>query len=302
MQKIVTHSYVSNAIGPHFLIFGGIHGNEVCGQLALDRLHGELDSGLIRLKKGTLDFVPRCNPGASPHHRYLEKNLNNIFRTIANPTAYEETLIPELLPLIDACDVLLDIHSFPSPGKPFVFQDYMDDTSRAFAENCGLDFIVMDWFSLVREPDRAEPGNYAHDRGKISTTIECGKNDDPASIDMAYHAIRSSLAHLGMVDYDAPRTPVQRVSVKEIVMRPAQFSFTGAWKNFDFIQKGTAIAAHDRTGEPLRAPYDSYILLPYDKADIGTEWYFLARKYEDGLTPTRSDVLRNKVNGGLEHD
>src|SRR6185436_170906 len=50
---------------------------------------------------------------------------------------------------------------------------------------------------------------YMRSVGGYATTLECGQHEDPQSPEVAYRAIRNTLAFLGIVDEPAPK-PVER--------------------------------------------------------------------------------------------
>ncbi|WP_436178356.1 hypothetical protein [Acidovorax sp. LjRoot66] len=51
--------------------------------------------------------------------RQGDRNLNRNLRVGAQPADYEDQIANVLCPLLDAHDVLLDLHSFHTPGQPF---------------------------------------------------------------------------------------------------------------------------------------------------------------------------------------
>lgn len=65
-------------------------------------------------------MVPVTNPYAYQQRtRQGDRNLNRNLRVGAQPADYEDQIANVLCPLLDAHDVLLDLHSFHTPGQPF---------------------------------------------------------------------------------------------------------------------------------------------------------------------------------------
>ncbi len=96
---------------------------------------------------------------------------------------------------------------------------------------------------------------------------------------MAYTAIVNGLKYLKMIGVPPKKTEdIQRYQVYEMVIRPEGYRFVNAWKTFDPINIDQVIAANDSTSKVLTVSQDSVILMPYDEADVGTEWYFLAKE------------------------
>src|SRR5580693_3444608 len=117
---IRSFAYTAEETGPRFLVLGAVHGNETCGTNAILRVMGELDSGKLRLARGHVVFVPVANPRAHESgQRFIERNLNRFFLPVKEPKAYEAKLNNILCPMVEACDVLLDLHSTTAGGIPF---------------------------------------------------------------------------------------------------------------------------------------------------------------------------------------
>ncbi len=124
-RKKSTHSLITTMIqkkeyhsgnpGKTLLVFGAIHGDEICGPKAIAEVMNEIDSGKIVLKSGKIIFVPVCNPEAfKQNKRFVDVNLNRVFKKHPNPTKYEEKLANILCDFMGDADILLDIHSISS--------------------------------------------------------------------------------------------------------------------------------------------------------------------------------------------
>src|SRR3989338_1050916 len=90
------------ADGPRILFFGGIHGNEPCGPRAIKNAIALFENGDIRLKRGSVHFVPIANPRAyRDKKRYIDEDLNRIFRKTEHPRSYEAHLANTLCDIAD---------------------------------------------------------------------------------------------------------------------------------------------------------------------------------------------------------
>lgn len=106
--------------GPRVVVLGAVHGNERCGAQAIAQVVDELAAGAFGIERGVLTMVPVTNPYAYQQRtRQGDRNLNRNLRVSAEPTDYEDQIANVLCPLLDAHDVLLDLHSFHTPGQPF---------------------------------------------------------------------------------------------------------------------------------------------------------------------------------------
>ena len=84
--------------------------------------------------RGSVTFVPVCNPLAYANGRRMgERNLNRRLRPAPRPQDYEDRIANVLCPLLAEHDVLLDLHSFRSPGQPFVLRGPADNHGDARA-------------------------------------------------------------------------------------------------------------------------------------------------------------------------
>jgi len=104
---------------PIVLIEAGIHGDEVAGIYALDRL---LDR--ISVLSGTLIIFPRMNiPAIGVKKRYLNKDLNSIFPGSNDEKFYEFKLAKEIYEMVakEKVQYLLTLHEsryLYNPKKP----------------------------------------------------------------------------------------------------------------------------------------------------------------------------------------
>src|SRR5438105_1163307 len=124
-----TYEFRGSQDGPRLLILGAVHGNEKCGAIAIERTLKQLATGELRVQRGQLTLVPVTNRMAyERNQRAGDRNLNRNLQRTATPRDNEDRIANELCPLLEAHDVLLDLHSFHSPGQPFVMVGPEDNT------------------------------------------------------------------------------------------------------------------------------------------------------------------------------
>ena len=100
--------------GTTVAIFCGVHGNERAGILTMDRLVNELE-----VAAGTVYLVYANPPAIEKNERLVNANLNRLFLRKGSPSGtYEHRRAAELMDLLDGCDALLDLHSYPAPLAP----------------------------------------------------------------------------------------------------------------------------------------------------------------------------------------
>jgi len=304
------HRFAALEPGPRLIVTGAVHGNETAGTRGIERNVREIERGEIDIVRGTVTFVPVCNPLAYRHQRRIgERNLNRRLLPTAEPREYEDRIANVLCPLLAEHEVLLDLHSFRSPGQPFVLRGPADNTgalepfAHAAAEarlaaHVGVSRVVDGWLDAYargvaeRKARGLTPGavnedpaygigttEYMRSVGGYAVTLECGQHDDPAAPGVAYHAIRQALALLGLADVPLapPAGPFECLTLARVIDRHAEADrFVKAWTSFDPLAEGELIALR-ADGTEVRAPEAGYIVFPDHGALPGHEWFYLGQ-------------------------
>lgn len=308
------HTYAGLASGPKLLVLGAVHGNEICGTRGIERVIGELDRGELAITRGQVTFVPITNPLAYQRvQRMGERNLNRNLRPTDNPVDFEDCIANVLCPLIATHDVLLDLHSFHTPGEPFAMLGPQDNAGtlepfthaaqeEALALSVGARRIVEGWldtyargvakrldYASVNPDLRAQmlstdasygvgTTEYMRANGGYAVTLECGQHADPAAPEVAYQAIRRALGLLGLAELPKPerqREPEVLRLVEVIDRLHPDDQFITAWKSFDRVAAGEPIGRrHD--GTIVSAPRDGFVVFPNPNSLPGNEWFYFA--------------------------
>ncbi len=300
--------------GPRLLVTGAVHGNEVCGTRAIERVLSEFDAHEWHLVRGSVSFVPVTNPMAyRKGERSGDRNLNRNLAPTAEPLEFEDHIANWLCPLMARHDVLLDLHSFQGQGRPFAMVGPQNNTGalepfagaaqeEALALSLGVQRFVDGWLStyahgverrrerlagsvsrqdLLNMDARYGVGTteYMRSVGGCALTLECGNHADPEAPEVAYRAIHNALAHLGLSGRPRPPVATQTESLRiyDVVDKwHAEDRFARTWASFDALKQGDLIGVrHD--GSEVRAPADGHILFPAAAAQVGHEWFYLAR-------------------------
>ena len=307
------HRITGLAPGPRLIVTGAVHGNETAGTQGIRHVLGEIDRSEIEIVRGSVTFVPVCNPLAYNQVRRMgERNLNRRLQPTATPQDNEDRIARVLCGWLAEHDVLLDLHSFRSPGQPFVMCGPADNrgplepfahaaAEGALAAHVGPSRIVEGWMpayadGVARRKARGlTPGavhedpsygvgttEYMRSVGGYGITLECGQHDDPACVDVAVHAIHQTLAQLGLADLPLapPARPFECLCLAEVIDRHAEGDrFAKPWSSFDPLAEGELIAVR-ADGTEMRAPQAGYIVFPDVGALAGHEWFYLAQASE----------------------
>ncbi len=307
------HQFAGLQSGPRLIVLGAVHGNETCGTRAIERVLAELDSGALRIERGLLTLVPVTNPLAyAKGERRGERNLNRRLLPSDTPVEFEDRIANVLCPWLAAHDVLLDLHSFNSPGRAFVMRGPEDNSGPLeafahameegrFAAHLGPTRIVEGWMAAYAEgaarrralglTEDADPSygigttEYMRSQGGYGVTLECGQHADPAAPEVGWRAIRQAIALLGLAEIPLapPAAEFERLRLTEVVDRRHQADrFTREWRSFDAVHAGEHVGErHD--GTPVIAHADGHIVFPDVKALPGHEWFYFAQASERPL-------------------
>ena len=269
--------------GPALLIFGAIHGDEVSGPNAIEKIIDKFKNKHLYLKKGSVTFVPICNPQAYDlNKRYVEENLNRVFTKTTNPKTYEARLANILCTYADTADILLDIHSTFADGPVNVFVDYPTEKNKSLAEALCAEYTIFDWPKAYKNnPYKLKSyttDKYMHNIGKSGIVLECGQHNDLASILVAEKSIIRILSYLEMIPMVKDTNITSRskqVKMNKIYVKNGENDcFTKNWRHLELIPDGTVIATREN-GDKILAEKNSVILFPKTYAKIREEWFYL---------------------------
>ena len=269
-----TFSFASPTPGPHLLITALIHGNEICGAVALDFLLRQN----IRPTRGTLSLCfantaafARFDPSQPEASRFLGEDMNRLWDagTLAAPADTPERLrAREIRPLIDSCDHLLDLHSMQCDTEPLALSG-MQEKGLALASRLALPGLIV-----------ADPGHRAGarlrdygafadaDDPRSAVLVECGPHWYQRTADTAIQVCLTFIDAFGMLEDEArqirPLSPPPKrriVEVTDVITVTAdRFEFTQDYRGLDVIEQRGTVIGYDG-GRPIITPYDSCVLI-----------------------------------------
>ena len=259
----VVHVGTSDA-GPRVVMFSGTHGDEVSGIHALEKLFFDLYTGARTLLRGTLTLVRVNALAIAAERRYLQHNVNRLFRDEYGPEfdrdCYEFKRVQELKPLLQHCDYFMDLHSAPIAQEPFFVAE---QHAAGFYAQVGLPYIISGWGRFSAGPIGGDAENYANVHGAKAATLESGSHFEKRSNDVAYRAALSMLSLLDMIERvpDQARVETAVIDMYAVIVKEADdFRYAGEVSNFKRLSRGDVYAHQD--GAPLAVAEDSYLLIP----------------------------------------
>lgn len=200
----------SQTTGNDVLIFGRVHGNEPCGTVAIENVIKRIETNSLKLKDGSVTFVPICNPeAAKADTREMDENLNRIFQIHNDPKTYEQYLANALCPLIAKHDFFLDIHSTLRESDPFSIAPSANKLNPDIVSALGCNtHIYSNRDSIIDTTIRPSNAStvYANAVGTPSIVVECGQHENKNAAKTAEQAIMNVLGHHNIID--APPAPI----------------------------------------------------------------------------------------------
>lgn len=269
------HSFAAARPGPHVLITGLVHGNEICGAVALDRLLRDR----LRPARGRLSLAfvnvaayERFDPARPAASRYIDEDLNRLWsaEVLAGPrTSRELRRARALRPLVDSADLLLDLHSLQQGDEALALCGPLGK-GRELARRLGWPTTVIadrGHAAGVRLRDYAGFADPASDKNAL--LMECGQHWQAGTGRAAIEATARFLVAAGAVEprvaraygADGPRPRQRLIEVCEAVtVATAEFAFVRPFRGLEVIPKaGTVIARDGR--RRIVTPFDTCVLV-----------------------------------------
>ena len=274
------YTFKSEQQGPNVLFLGAVHGNEPAGAKAIYMVLEKFASRALTPLKGTVSFIPVCNPGAFEQDvRQIDENLNRIIKKYDNPQTYEQQIANELVDHIKEADIIIDLHStFCQLGEPFIFSDYPNETADKIASVQNIKYIIKGWPEIYAGSSSIQDystGACAQTYGKTCLTVECGHHYAQSTVQTAYYTIMSTLLCLNILD-GYPSSPIKQeyIQMKSIFIKAKEGKLAKNFNHLDKVRAGEILAIYD-DGTNETCPEDAYILLPKANAPINSEWFYL---------------------------
>ena len=267
-------TFDSGKSGPHVMISAVVHGNELCGALALDWLFklgvrpkvGRLTLAFMNVQ-AFLSFDP-ADPTAS---RFVDEDFNRLWdaATLDGPRdSAELRRARQVRPIVDTVDRLLDIHSMQHATGALMLAGPLDK-GRRLAEGVGVpELVVMDEGHAAgrRMRDYRDFRDPASPRDAL--LVECGQHWEKSSEILAKETALRFLLFTGMVDMDfagphlGPTPPRQKIVevTQPVTIKSDRFRFAADYRGLEVIAKAGTVLGHDGD-EPVRTPHDDCVLI-----------------------------------------
>ncbi len=304
-------------IGPTIFFFGGIHGNEKAGVIAIEKVFEQLES-MTEALSGTAIGIQGNTSALLQNKRFLDADLNRLWtqKNIDSIKSKQESKLgieeKELLGIHDLITSLLntqsppfyfiDLHTTSSKTLPFVtINDAL--INRNFAKLFPVPIILG-----IEEFLEGPLLSYMNEKGYVSLGFESGQHEAMSAVDNAIAFIWLTLANTGVLtknnvpslerhfeqlknaakDDNAFYEVEQRFALSE----KDKFKMYPGFESFQKVRKGTVLGVNNDV--KVKMSKTSQLFMPlYQKQ--GAEAFFLIREIPKWILKI-SEVLR-KIKG-----
>jgi succinylglutamate desuccinylase len=272
----------TDAAGPRVVMFSGVHGDEISGIHAVEKLFFDFFTGARTLLKGSLTLSRSNARAIAAGRRYVKYNLNRMYKDEYGPEIdrdeYEYKRAQELKSILRGCDYFLDLHSAPIAQEPFLIAE---EHAIDFFSRLGLPYIIMGWNKFSGGTTGGDGENYANAHGAKAATLESGSHFEKRSNDVAYRTVITMLSLLGMIEpvADEKRDDAEIIDMYAVVTKEADdFRYAGEVRNFQRFARNEAFAFQN--GKPMTVTEDSILLIPMKPEDtrVHEEVCYLGRR------------------------
>lgn len=263
--------------GRSLMVSALVHGNELCGAwLVHDVLAAGLrpQCGAWTLVLAHLEAFDRFDPRHPDRARAVDTDLNRLWGAMpwqAAPTAREHHRVLELLPWVQRCEWLLDLHSMHEPGPPLGLVGPLPRHATQARQLGAPALLVADQGHRAgtRLRDHGRFGD-ARDADAFALLVECGWHGDPQARAVARDAFARFVAASGTLPPSAlpagwvcpaPQAPrLLQVTHAVAVVEGEPPRLTQAWRSGQCVPRSGTPIGHDGA-QPVLTPYDDCVLI-----------------------------------------
>lgn len=307
LQKVnrLIGEYEGKEEGPLAIFFGGLHGNEPSGILALRKVFKQLHGGEVEVKGKVIGIAGNISALKSDM-RFIDHDLNRLFskekvESVLSGKAgglSEEEDLYEILkvmnehtkPFHPSLIYFLDLHTTSSESQPYVSLvecEHIIEFTNKFPAHmvCGTDSALQGTL-----------GEYMVDRGYTGATFEAGQHYDLSSIEAQEAAIWLTLCHAGMLEpqeYSGyyhqygilakdiiEGKKIFKVDYRYEIKEGENFSMEPGYVNFQPIEKGQLIAKN--ANGPILSEWNAHIFMPLYQG-WGNDGFFIISEDREQL-------------------
>jgi predicted deacylase len=264
----------SGAPGPHVMVTAVVHGNELCGAIALDHLfHGEVKPVRGKLTLGFVNVAAfeSFDPADPTASRYVDEDFNRLWEVATldgDRDSAELRRAREIRPLVDQADFLLDIHSMQHATAPLMMAGPLPK-GRALARGVGIpETVVTDAGHAAGRRMRDYMGFADDSSPRNALLIECGQHWEAGSREVAIETVYRFLRHLDVIlpelaePHVSDGVPDQKfIEVAgPVTIETDEFRFAMDYKGLEVIADTGTVIGYDGDKE-VKTTFDDCVLI-----------------------------------------
>lgn len=303
--------------GPTVVFFGGIHGNETSGVLALKQVVDSINSEHIR---GTVYGIAGNIKALKINQRYITEDLNRLWtqeniKSIKNKKVLnsDEKELIELLNILN--DILktnsgpfyfIDLHSTSSKTVPFItINDAL--INRKFSKHFPVPIVLG-----IEEYLIGPLLSYINQIGYVSLGFESGQHDEDAAVNNSIAFIYLVLVFTKVLKKDSitgfssyynqlkaqakTTTDIFEVVYRHKINPSDSFKMHNGFKSFQTINKGTKLALSNNVN--INSCYNGLIFMPLYQSK-GEDGFFIIKPIMPFFLKLSIFLRRIKIDGLL---
>lgn len=264
----------SGVDGPHAMVTAVVHGNEICGAIALDYFFkSALQPRIGKLTLGfcNVDAFLQYTPDDPTISRFVDEDFNRVWdeATLDGPRKSAElTRARSIRPLIAQADYLLDIHSMQTKVDALVLSGPLAK-GRMLAKGTGVPKLVVSDHGHAAGKRMRDYGDFINpDSHKNSLLVEAGQHWEKKSEPVSIETMFRFLAHLGTLTAEdiaphvgsEPNAQTFVEIVGPITIKTDNFRFVDDYVGLEVIEKAGTILGYD-DDTPVITPHDDCVLI-----------------------------------------
>ena len=267
-------TFDSGKPGPHVAVTAVVHGNELCGAIAVDWLFRQEVrpvAGKLSLAFANVEAYLAFDPDDPTTSRFLDEDFNRVWspkKLDGDGRTLELERARAIRPFIDKVDLLFDIHSMQKQSAPLILSGPLE-RGRQLAQAVGVPELVVSDAGHAEGVRMRDYGGFADPASsKNALLIECGQHWEKPAGDLAIASAVRFLRATGAVapDFGEGHTGPDAKQVFAEVSGPvtihseAGFTFAKEWTSGEVVEKAGTLIGHDGD-EPVTTPYDNCMLV-----------------------------------------
>ena len=231
---------------PHCIVVGALHGNEDAGLRAINDLYKEKDN-----IKNTITALLGNPKAYKKDTRYIDENLNRIFKNPIEGSSYETSRAREIATLFSSIAkrksavTVIDIHTTSQGEEPLFLCHESDKKTLRLLKSISL----FDTIVLITEKVPHSLCNLSQAYKFSYIGAECGTHKTVKAGNQAFEIVKEINAHL-INPKESTKTPLIKkkiVKIKEIIKPTPGLRFTmQKIKTITPVKKGEVWAIDDK--------------------------------------------------------